>query len=118
MAEGTVRWFDGVRGYGFISPDGGGPDVRFDSTEIQTNNHKSVEAGERVVFAFKFEARRARAVKVIPLGERAPLPDVSRPPSTDTPHVPGTQEWVGCWLTVLLLACVAAAVVMLVRTSW
>ncbi|MFE6365903.1 cold shock domain-containing protein [Streptomyces sp. NPDC057806] len=123
MASGTVRWFDDDRGYGFISPDGGGPDVRFDCTEIQLDNRQiltgyKVEAGERVLFDFKFQAYTARAVKIFPLGKLAPPPMSAVRPSTRTPDVSSRGEWVGCWLTLLLMIGVVVGLVWWVRTAW
>ena len=38
MAQGTVKWFSGTKGFGFIAPEGGGEDLFFHHTEIEGNN--------------------------------------------------------------------------------
>jgi cold shock protein len=50
MAEGTVKWFNGEKGYGFITPDGGGKDMFVHYSAIQGNGFKSLEEGQRVSF--------------------------------------------------------------------
>ena len=50
MASGTVKWFNGEKGYGFIAPDGGGADVFVHYSAIQGNGYKSLEEGQRVSF--------------------------------------------------------------------
>ena len=50
MAEGTVKWFNGEKGYGFITPDGGGKDVFVHYSAIQGRGYKSLEEGQRVTF--------------------------------------------------------------------
>lgn len=50
MAQGTVKWFNGEKGFGFIAQDGGGPDVFVHYSQIQGNGFKSLEEKQRVEF--------------------------------------------------------------------
>jgi cold shock protein len=50
MAQGTVKWFSGEKGYGFISPDEGGDDVFVHHTGIAGNGFKSLEEGAKVSY--------------------------------------------------------------------
>ncbi len=49
MAEGTVKWFDAKKGFGFIVQDGG-PDVFVHFSAIQTSGFRTLEEGQRVRF--------------------------------------------------------------------
>jgi CspA family cold shock protein len=50
MAVGTVKWFNADKGFGFITPDGGGPDVFAHFSAIQSNGFRSLEENQRVEF--------------------------------------------------------------------
>jgi cold shock protein len=50
MAQGTVKWFNGEKGFGFISQDGGGPDVFVHYSEIDAGGFRSLDEGQRVEF--------------------------------------------------------------------
>ncbi|MDT4986243.1 MAG: cold shock protein [Micromonosporaceae bacterium] len=49
MAQGTVKWFNSEKGYGFIDVDGG-QDVFVHFSAIQMDGYKSLEDGQRVEF--------------------------------------------------------------------
>jgi CspA family cold shock protein len=49
MAQGTVKWFNADKGYGFIAVDGG-RDVFVHHSSIQADGYRSLEQGQRVEF--------------------------------------------------------------------
>ncbi|MEY9988178.1 CspA family cold shock protein [Streptomyces sp. V4I8] len=50
MASGTVKWFNAEKGFGFIEPDGGGPDVFAHYSEINGTGYRELNEGESVTF--------------------------------------------------------------------
>ena len=50
MAQGTVKWFNGEKGYGFISVDGGGADVFVHYSEINGAGFRTLDEGQPVEF--------------------------------------------------------------------
>jgi len=50
MAQGTVKWFNAEKGYGFIAQDGDGPDVFVHYTAIQSDGYRSLDENQRVEF--------------------------------------------------------------------
>ena len=78
MAEGTVKWFDPSRGFGYITPDAGGVDVFVQHTAITgplAEGFKVLASGARVTFSTRQGDRGPEAVRVAPW-----RPDRSKPP--------------------------------------
>ncbi|HWS37764.1 MAG TPA: cold-shock protein [Actinoplanes sp.] len=50
MVTGVVKWFNGEKGFGFITPDDGGPDVFAHFSAISASGYRSLEENQRVEF--------------------------------------------------------------------
>ncbi len=50
MAQGIVKWFNAEKGFGFITPDGGGADLFVHHTAIQTQGFRTLDEQQRVSF--------------------------------------------------------------------
>ncbi|MCC3317240.1 MULTISPECIES: cold-shock protein [Nocardia] len=50
MSQGSVKWFNGEKGFGFIAQDEGGPDVFVHYSEISGSGFKTLDEGQRVEF--------------------------------------------------------------------
>jgi CspA family cold shock protein len=50
MAQGTVKWFNAEKGFGFIAQDGGGEDVFVHFSAIQSSGYKSLDENQKVEF--------------------------------------------------------------------
>ncbi|HVV31121.1 MAG TPA: cold-shock protein [Mycobacteriales bacterium] len=50
MAQGTVKWFNAEKGYGFITPDDGSKDLFVHFSEIQGTGYRSLDEGQKVEF--------------------------------------------------------------------
>lgn len=63
---GTVKWFNGAKGYGFISREGG-DDVFVHHTAIQAEGYRTLEEGQAVEFAIERGPKGLQATHVIKL---------------------------------------------------
>lgn len=63
MAQGTVKWFNSEKGFGFIAPTEG-PDVFVHYSEIQTNGYRSLEENQAVEFDIEQGNKGPQAMRV------------------------------------------------------
>ena len=63
---GTVKWFNGSKGYGFISREDG-DDVFVHQSAIQTEGYRNLEEGQRVEFTIERGPKGLQATRVVPL---------------------------------------------------
>ena len=63
MIEGTVKWFNDAKGFGFITREGG-PDVFVHHSEIQAEGFKTLTEGDKVTFEVVDSPKGPRAARV------------------------------------------------------
>ncbi len=64
MPQGTVKWFNGDKGFGFITPDDGTKDLFVHYSEIQGSGYRSLEENQRVQFEVGQGAKGPQAIGV------------------------------------------------------
>jgi CspA family cold shock protein len=64
MPSGTVKWFNDAKGFGFIQPDGGGPDAFAHFSAIQAEGFKTLKEGARVEFELSEGAKGVMATSI------------------------------------------------------
>ncbi|HEL1828615.1 TPA: cold-shock protein [Streptococcus suis] len=67
MVQGTVKWFNAEKGFGFIAQENG-PDVFAHFSEIQSNGFKSLEDGQKVTFEVEQSQRGLQATNITKIG--------------------------------------------------
>src|SRR5690349_10269646 len=67
MATGTVKWFNGEKGYGFISQDDGGPDVFVHFSAIEGTGYRNLEENQKVEFDVTQGQKGPQAANVRPI---------------------------------------------------
>lgn len=80
-ASGLVKWFDSMRGFGFIVDEGGGPDILLHANVLRDFGQGAVSEGTHLRVAIVPTARGFQAVQVLaitpPAEAGAPLPELS-----------------------------------------
>ncbi len=68
MANGTVKWFNDAKGYGFITPEDGSKDVFVHHSNIAGDGYKSLAEGARVEYEPRDGAKGPEATNVVVAG--------------------------------------------------
>ncbi|MEX0759530.1 MAG: cold-shock protein [Tistlia sp.] len=61
MPVGTVKWFNATKGYGFIQPDSGGPDVFVHVSAVERAGMGSLNEGQKVSYEVQVDPRRGKS---------------------------------------------------------
>lgn len=66
MANGTVKWFNATKGFGFLMPSDGGKDVFVHMTAVQAAGLHGLDEGQKVTFEVVMERGKAAATNLKP----------------------------------------------------
>jgi len=65
--QGVVKWFNAEKGFGFVAPDGGGPDVYLHYSAIESGGYRTLNEGQRVSFEITPGNKGPQAAHVTPI---------------------------------------------------
>lgn len=61
MATGTVKWFNGTKGYGFIAPEDGSADVFVHISAVERSGMSGLDEGQKVSFDLEVDPKRGKS---------------------------------------------------------
>lgn len=64
MATGTVKWFNGTKGYGFIQPEDGGADIFVHVSAVEKAGMRALNEGQKLSFEVQKERGKSAAVNL------------------------------------------------------
>jgi CspA family cold shock protein len=67
MAQGTVKWFNPEKGYGFIAPDDGSPDIFVHQSAIDMQGYRTLEENQKVEYTASQGPKGLQADQVRPM---------------------------------------------------
>ncbi len=67
VMTGTVKWFNDAKGFGFITPAGGGDDLFAHFREIEGSGFKTLKEGQQVEFQTRMGPKGLQAAQIKPL---------------------------------------------------
>jgi len=100
--EGQVKWFDPTKGFGFVVPDAGGPDILLHANVLRNFGQSSVADGSRIELTVQETQRGVQAVEVLaiepPEDDGTPvLADIPQEAEDfsleDVPYEPARVKW-------------------------
>ena len=65
MNNGTVKWFNEDKGFGFIANDNGGEDVFVHFSAIQGNGFKTIKEGQKVSFDTEVDPKNSKKMRAV-----------------------------------------------------
>lgn len=78
---GTVKWFDPVKGFGFVVADSGGPDILLHVNVLRNYGQSSIADGSRISLSAQKTERGVQATEVLsilpPAGAQTTIPDIA-----------------------------------------
>ncbi|HEY3812454.1 MAG TPA: cold-shock protein [Caulobacteraceae bacterium] len=64
MPTGTVKWFNTTKGFGFVQPDEGGPDVFVHISAVQKAGMQGLNEGQKVSYEIQMERGKSAAANL------------------------------------------------------
>jgi cold shock protein len=94
--EGSIKWFDVSKGYGFIVPDDGGADVLVHVTVLRRDGFQTAYEGARIVAEVLERSKGRQAFKVISMDESSAIHPSQLPPARTHVQVTPTSGYERC----------------------
>jgi CspA family cold shock protein len=94
--SGVIKWFDVAKGYGFIVPDNGMPDVLLHVTCLRRDGFQTAYEGARVVCEAVDRPRGLQALRIISMDESTATHPAQMPPTRQRSAVSPTSPLVAC----------------------